>query len=614
MDQVVLSEDQLEHFNNVNTNIAQKHSSILDTTLAGGGKTLLALYFGWVRKIKRYLVICNGSIQLDHWTKHKYMYNSPIVDIMTYDTLRGSSVIRTLNGKNMVPHGYLYKNDDGTYEVTETFQNYVEEGLLLIIDECHFAKNDCGKTEALKTLSRYIGIRNMMYPLPMNKSFNYFASMTPFDEMEHVINFGMLCGVIQSNSLYCNITSRPTGIMELYTYCSHFDKTRTDIIWGTTDIKSKNVMEVGYKLMTEVFLRLISSFAKNCQANYISKQSVYFAYFDIDSTGLELMEEALGMIKISVRDKNKIDSSKILELCRGIQNFSITPSAVINGINNTQIPQISYSLEDDGRIINNEIDDKIKNKNRLNQIFANITDNSQPPFIERSGIVHAMTTIQSIKTYFGLINFVRYIFNSVPNSKVTIFADYKESIRIVHKYLAEYKPVKITGDSDCTEEVRNNIVSKFREPNLDVRLLTIISQIGADGIELDSLNENFFHIGIGFPGFYQSRLIQCPGRFLRRFTKSNSLFFWFFVNSDKLVEESVIKSITSKSRVMEETLRNNGIIPPIYYERIENPQNMDLNLLLKNAGSTNKPKTTIEQQFDIPKTVKISRSSIQKKF
>ena len=612
MDRVVLSEDQLEHFNNINLNIAEKHSSILDTTLAGGGKTLLALYFGYVRKIKRILVICNGSIQYDHWMKHKIIYGSPIVDIMTYDTLRGSSTIRTLNGKNMVPHGYLYKNEDGTYEVTETFQFYVEEGLELIVDECHFAKNDCGKTEALKTLSRYIGMRNMMFPLPTNRSFNYFASMTPFDEVDHVINFGMLCGVIQSNTLYCNSTNRPTGIIELYAYCNHFDKSRTDIIWGTTDIKSKNVIEVGYKLMTEVFLRLISSFAKNCQSNYISKQSVYFAYFDIENTGLELMGEALNMIKISVRDKNKIDSSKILELCKGINNFSITPST-INGVN-LQIPQISYSLNDNGIFINNEVDDKIELKRKLSQKFADITDNSQPFFNERSGIVHAMTTIQSIKSYYCLVNFIRYIFNTVPRSKVTVFADYKESIRILHKYLSEYNPVKITGDSECTEEVRNNIVSKFREPNLDVRLLTIISQIGADGIELDSLNEDYVHIGIGFPGFYQSRLIQCPGRFLRRFTKSNSLFFWVFIKSDKLVEESVVKSITNKSRVMEETLRNNGIIPPIYYERIENPQNMNLNELLKNAGSTNKPIKKIEEQLELPKTVKISKSSIKKSF
>ena len=69
-----------------------------------------------------------------------------------------------------------------------------------------------------------------------------------------------------------------------------------------------------------------------------------------------------------------------------------------------------------------------------------------------------------------------------------------------------------------------------------------------------------------------------------------------------------------QNKDMEETLRNNGIIPPIYYERIENPQNMNLNELLKNAGSTNKPIKKIEEQLELPKTVKISKSSIKKSF
>lgn len=579
---ISLSEDQQEDFNRIYTEITPNHPVILNTSPTGAGKTITALYFALKIGIKRIIVICNGSLQINHWKTHGDKYGFNNIYVMSYDTLRGSRTV-PVNGKQMVSHGFLYKNGE-EFEPTEPFISWVEEGLLLICDECHLIKNDCAKTNAVKALSRYITIRSMTLPLPKNKSWTFFASMTPFDKLEHVVNFTQVCGIIRSDHLFCKETNRPTGIMELYQYCRHFEQEKTDVIWGTYDVKAKNVSDIAYRLIVEIFLRLISSFTKNCHRNYLSKQSVYYAYFDIEPMGIKMMKKALEMIKTSVF-KNK----------KGIYEQFQTD----HEINKNLIPN------------NNEITVSDIQIEELNMMFNAITVGSS--LSERDGVIHGMKTTQTVKTYFSLLSFIKTIFSTVRNSKVVVFLNYKEAIDIIMRYLSEFNPLKITGDPDCTDDVRNNIRDKFNEPNLDCRLLIIISQVGSDGIELDDKHGNFPRIGLGFPDFYHSRFFQCPGRLFRRFTKSNSLFFWCLVNSEECPEESVFKSINEKSKVMEETLQNNQIIPPIYYEKIVNPHQQDLNKLLSDAGMIN-PKMDEPIGLKESKLIQITRSSISKRF
>lgn len=594
---IVLSSDQQEHYNRINNDIANSHFSILDTTQTGGGKTIIAIYFALMRGIKRFIIVCNGDIQAKHWDKHRIKYNLPLTIIISYDSLRGSSsTITTPDGKEMLPHGLLYKSGD-SYEVSDVFRSYVEEGVFLIADECHLIKNPSGKTDAFTTMSSYITIRNMTLPLPLAKSYVWFSSMTPFDEPEHVINFGMICGIIRSDTLYDKYTDNPRGLMELYYYCKHHNPNKTESIWSYYDIKPKNVNDIAYRLMTEVFLPMTSSFAKNCQKNYLSKQSIYYAYFDIDPMGVKLMKKALDMIKTPVKQSNSINESAT----KFLNNLSGIPS--INGSHHNQ-NLLGLNLPDY----------KTEKEDELTTEFNKITFNALPKLNDRFGVIHGMITSQSIKSYYAIINFVRVIFSTVENSKVIIFLSYKEAINIIMRGLPEYNPVKITGDHGCTSEVRNAILSKFNEPNLECRLLIIISQIGSDGIELDDLDGRFPRISLAFPDFYHSRFFQCPGRTLRRYSKSNSLFFLILVNSDECQEESVFKSITNKSRIMDETLKNNEIIPPTYYEKIINPNKADLNKLLKEAGMVKPKVNNVDEISNKSSVIQINRSSISKKF
>lgn len=612
MNNIVLSNDQQEHCNKI-YKIAENHCSILDTTVGGGGKTLFALYFAYILNLTRIIVFCPGSLHIAHWNKHKYKYGSPIINILTYDTLRGSKPALYENSRDLLDHGYLIKLYNGKYEVSDLFKYLVEEGgLELIIDESHSVKNESGKTEAVKTLTKYLTVRNMTYPLPKRKSYVYFCSMTPFDEPEHVINFANLTGVIRSDNLYDKNKDKITGAEELYQYCHYFSPRESDIIWGTCDIKLRNVNDITYRLITEVYLKLISSFAKDCQKNFLSKQSVYYAYFDFEPNeeeeGTELMKIALNMIKSPAKNSGQISNgaNKFLNDAMQIQQNNL-----IQSFNNMLIdtPKIDISKS----IINTpETIIQYQKLLYLENKYNEITFGGDPSLRNRSGVMHGMSTVQSIKTHYATIKFIKTIFNTVKNVKIIVFLSFKESLRMIMKTLSYFNPVSITGDHSCTEDIRNNILAKFNEHNNDSRLLLIISQIGSDGIELDDTHGEYPRVGIAYPDFFNTRYSQCPARILRRFTMSNSLFFFIFLNQDKCPEESVIKSIKNKSKTMEDTVRQNGITPPIYYEKINNPHLSDLNYLLNNAGQQYLKSKIINQTST--NVIQIKKCSISKTF
>lgn len=644
MAEIVLTADQEENVRRTNE-IANLHPLILETSPTGSGKTIMVIDFIRKRNIKHVIIVCNNSVQADHWESHRLKYNLNVLLIITYDSLRGSKTVLTPEGKRMVSNRLLYKVGDDMFEPTEYFMLLVEQGLCLIADECHSIKNDRAKTAAFKALSRYITMRSRTQPYPANRSWSYYLSMTPFDKPEHCVNFLFTCGIVFSQELYSKINDRATGILELFEYCKYFNPQKTNSIWALYDVKSNNAVEVAYKLTVDVFLRLISTFTKNSQIGYRSKQSIYYAYFDVPNEGHLMMKRALEMINSPVKNSNfdlKVNPS-VLSLSPDLVNPSISHD-VVNRKSDSNINNSSTvdDLNFDNLTLNSSCNDSNINplQNDINsninqqtgQYFHHMTEEQIIKYKQneeiaklfnyismgenindRHGVIHGTITCHTVKTYFILCGFIHHLFQTIPNVKIIVFLDYKESINIITRFLQCYNPAKITGDSECTKERRREIINKFNEPNNELRLLTIISQIGSDSIELDDKHGNFPRVGLGFPDFYYSRFFQCPGRIQRRFTESNNMFFWCLVNTNEYSEESVLKSTNEKSTVMEETLQNNEIIPPIYYQKIVNPHTHDLNKLLEDAGKfeVNRSDKKPQQQQTI---TKVSQVTFKKRF
>lgn len=604
MSTIIMTSDQDEHYNRIDY-ISCSHTSIVDTTTAGGGKTIFPLVFSHRKNIKTIIILCPGTLHQKHWKTHVDLYGIKNVIILTYDQLRGSKKPEKVGDRLSLSHGLLYRHYDNVYEPTEKFKRDVEEGgLLIVCDEFHLIKNDdCGKTIAVKTLTKYLAIRNMTPPYPPSRSFLYFSSMTPFDDPDHVINFGYLSGVIRSDSLFSKEYNMWTGLLELYQYCNYFDPMRTATIWGTSEIRVENAKDIAYRLLTDVYLRNVSSFVKDCHKNFLSKQSIYYSYFDISPLGVELMKRSLAMIKGKPKAHQDVNNSnKFLQEALLQQQRMVMNNFTERGIN---VPVILP-------VVNNDKTCSIPEQLVQNE-FMKITTNPRVDLNNRTGVMYGTMTSQTVKTYYAVLEFIEHVFRSVKNVKVIVFLNYIESVDIIMKFLPHLGPIAITGDHACTEQVRNNIVEKFQRPNLDSKLLLIMSQIGSDGIELDDTDGNYPRVSIGLPDFYNSRYFQCPGRTFRRFTKSNSLFFFIMINSDECLEESLDKSINNKSKVMIETLRNNEIIAPMDFEKIYNPNKMDINSMIINAGQYKKNNENSISKITVP-IIKIKSCSVIKSF
>lgn len=604
MSNIVLNSDQEENKTQINRKI-DLYGMCLETSRTGAGKTPICCRVIYERAIKYGIVICENDLQCEHWLKHKERYNINIVLIITYDNLRGNKKLIFYDGLPTLQH-YLLHKVNGVYYPTNFFKAMVEEGVALIADECHSLKNRCGKTMAFKALSSYITYRNS-YQLTGIKSFSYFISMTPFDKPEHAIQLAITSGIIPCDNLYDNNTKTPYGLQYLYEYCKRFDQITTQKIWGMYDITDKNCNEVAYKLITEVFLRKISSFTKNVNCGYTFKQTIYYAYFTVHNEAHRLMKRALRMIK-SNKNKNKNKDVDMEKLMQYFSNYN-DPNSV------TLIEDIEREEISNNQIIeqNSQIIDQINQEEEYdNRLFSSIVNKPGNLLKERDGVIQGTITIQSIKTYFIILGFVQQIFQQIPNSKIVIFLNYKESINIAMRFLQAYNPVKITGDSDCPKEKRKAIISKFNEPNLDSRLLIIIAQIGSDSVEFDDKHGGFPRVAMGFPDFYFSRYFQPPGRFHRINTMSNTLYFFLLVYSEEYSEESVQKSLIEKSKTMQETLQDNEIIPPSNYLSIKDPHLHGLMNLLENAGMNLLQKPIQMLQNSTPQ--RITMPSIMKKF
>lgn len=536
LNQLFLDEDQLDNVTTISS-ILNQYSFCIDTSKAGAGKTRMCCYVCKEKNIKNIIVVCNNNLQTELWKDNLSKFNLDVNSILTYDNLRGSKSIK---------HSLLYKVDDKYYP-TDYFKDLVAEGLALIADECHSIKNNSNKRLAFKELSSYI--TNYNNSINQIKSFTYFISMTPFDKEEHCINIISTCGII-NNKLYDENKKEPLGLYELYNFCKKIDLENTKKLWGVCDITEKNCQDMAYSLIVNIVLRKITSFTKNSSKGYLSKQSIYYSYFTITEQGNSLMKRAINMISKNLNKKITVD-----ELIDETANLDLSDKP--NNLDLTDIDSLNFNY---------------------------ITSGEGKNLNERNGIIPGIITIHTIKTYFILISFIKIIYEQINNSKVVVFLNYKESINVIMNFLSEFNPVKITGDFGCTQEERVKIIKKFNEPNLDCRLLVIISQIGSDSIELDDKDGNFPRVGLAFPDFYYSKYFQCPGRIFRFNTKSNSLFFFCLVNSEENREESIENSIIEKSKVMEETLQNNQIIPPSNYKQIVNPHEYGLSNLLINAG------------------------------
>lgn len=525
-----------------------RHTRVFDTSNTGKGKSIIASWILLDMEIENAIMVCPNSM-VPVWNKYKDKYGLPFKMILTYETLRGTKTDRS---EVVLKHNLLIRRSDVSFEVTDYFRELVENGLVLVFDEFQKVKNVCDQQRAVTTLTGYMEFRRQLPDTPLTFSGSYFISTTPFDKPEHCVNFCYTTSIITHPQLVCRDTGKPLGILELYNYCLTINPEKTNLIWGTSDLKSKNAVNVAYHMCVEVLFPEISSFIQEpleaIKKN--SRQTIYNVFCDIPEEGMELLRAANSMIHATT---------------------ALTPI--------TDCMNTLYS-----NIINKEFDLRC-----------------------RSGITHGQITDHVTKTFYAVVLLAMQALEQVPNCKVVIFSDYKEAIHVANMILGSYDPIVITGSN--SPDSRDILRAKFQEPNLNYRVCITMNQISAIGVEYDDKDGRFPRFGISIPGHVISNLVQSPGRLDRNLTMSNNIFLFVKVDTEENIDESVNRSIDGKSKVFRETLKNNGIIPPNSFQTLYNYQDYNFGELLENAG------TIQMQQSPEVKEVKkiiISRSTIKK--
>eukprot|EP01138_Halocafeteria_seosinensis_P013644 gb/GECG01013935.1/.p1 GENE.gb/GECG01013935.1/~~gb/GECG01013935.1/.p1 ORF type:complete len:818 (+),score=111.28 gb/GECG01013935.1/:1-2454(+) len=236
--------------------ILRKFPVLIDTSMMGEGKTYTTCIMAKRLEFQHMIVVCPVAVY-DKW-KGMSRYGLPIRQVISYQGLRSSA-------KGEDPrHGLLTKsnvedkqgNITQVFEATSKFTEMAKEGLLLVLDEFHNAKNLSSQHKACKALTTEVV--DLFEKTGDNISRVVLLSGTPIDKERHAVNMLRLMGIIRSTQL-----SRETaqgrsklGIQELIDFCRYVSRIDTAAILRRHNIDSKDgVKSAAYRLFQDVVLK-----------------------------------------------------------------------------------------------------------------------------------------------------------------------------------------------------------------------------------------------------------------------------------------------------------------------------------------------------------------------
>lgn len=217
---VTLKPDQVSHFNHF-AQVLTRQLEYLDLSVMGSGKTYitdaLAIHYGLTL-----LVICPKTAK-GKWRQVIAETGARCAQILSYNSLRS---VKSKNGEilRVLKHGLLERKDDvgrkSYFVPTDKFQQLVQGGILLVLDEIQNIKNNSSQFRACKALTTCI--------LTQKATVSRFGllSGSPFDKEEHVVNLLRLMGYIRNPQLFVFHrqvhTLKLLGAQELIDACCRF--------------------------------------------------------------------------------------------------------------------------------------------------------------------------------------------------------------------------------------------------------------------------------------------------------------------------------------------------------------------------------------------------------
>ena len=332
---VKIKPHQVPHFKRL-IHILTREYGYLDVSTFGSGKTHVT--FGVAATFKLSIIVITTKGTINNWKKYATQYGINLIDVMSYQTLRGQNT--------QVKHSLLETINE-EYVATDFFTKCVMKGILLVFDEYHNLKNDNSQLASAHALVKeLVRLVRMGY-----KSRIALLSGTPCTEKENVSSTFKMLGIIISDKLYNYNRSCKTyeliGIQEAINKCNIYDKDETLNI-TCRPINKTTINIICYELYTRVLKRFIVS---SMPPPPIESNKLCFNYYilmpdtDINrlkngiclfktATNYNLENNQISYSKINWGDvttsRMEIDSAKIPSVCRlAIKQLTDDPNSKV---------------------------------------------------------------------------------------------------------------------------------------------------------------------------------------------------------------------------------------------------------------------------------------------
>jgi len=380
--QLILKEHQNNHVKRI-LKILETKPGFIDASPTGSGKTFTTLYIAKKLNLKVF-VICPPIVQ-SNWRDNCILHGVEYVEILSYQGLRSI--------KNHQPsHEYLTRDDNSKKEPvfrTELkFDELIDKGILLILDEAQNLKNNCDQYRACKQLCKKIqqvnvDFREKININPLNFKVSKFCLLSGslFDKKKHVLQFLELSGLLPSIGDRKKLAFN--DFVSFFQYCMSIDKNNTKKFFENSnkDLSIEEIILTVYELFVNIVRPLICSSMPPPKELFI--KTMKSGFFNMITT-----------------DGNKL-ANEVNNLCKSL----------------------GY---------NDELDE-IQNKSGL------------------GGVVTALKNIETIKKPIFIENAKR-ILESNKKAKVIICLNYRDNIFDVADSLKKYNPGVLIGGISMMEK------------------------------------------------------------------------------------------------------------------------------------------------------------------
>ena len=310
---IVLLQNQKDHVDRLSS-ILNENNFAFDLSMMGSGKTYTSTHIAHLRNLS-IVVVCPASV-IPKW-KMMQRKNPDITFhlITSFQTLRSTKL-------HQPSHGLLYRREMensnlAEFQPTPKLLQFVEDGVLLIIDELQNIKNVSIQLFAVQALTRLI-----VSAPKTSKSKVLLLSASPIDKASQAVEIFRGLGVLlrpltQYNPAYASNVW--TGLRDVHEFCLKIDDASTRNVppkyyWETT---FDNFV---YRLFQHVLVQKCSS--QMVEKKFCAKLTKANAYYTIDKEGEEIMKRGMQVLTTATLYHDgsvQWDAQRISSITRALQ-------------------------------------------------------------------------------------------------------------------------------------------------------------------------------------------------------------------------------------------------------------------------------------------------------